>query len=190
MNSAQICFKCLGPIKDCRTEDPETCWKQIAWNLKCKHCNSTQHHSLICPTNPTPSHHTDSQYDDPRGGGEGGQGDQAGRGQGRGGHQYNDNWQSNQYDNNTHFPEPDPDPNNDCADLTGSYVTSIFSKFKAIAFINHQNLIKTLSCEVIDISDSELSRSNSSEVIPSSVHNASPSNLSSCAPTRSLATNL
>ena len=110
MNSAQICFKCLGPIANCRTEDPETCWKQISWNLICKHCNSTEHHSLICPNpnpNPTPSHHTE-RYDDPRGGGEGGQGDQAGRGQERGGHQYNDNWQS---ESNTHSSNPNTNPN-------------------------------------------------------------------------------
>ena len=68
MNSAKICFRCLGPMKDCRTpEDPETCSKQLAWDLKCKHCNSTSHHSLICPTNPTPSHQTDTQYDNHRG---------------------------------------------------------------------------------------------------------------------------
>ena len=79
MKSAKICFQCLAPMKDCRKpEEPKTCSKQLAWGLKCKHCNSTSHHSLICPTKPTPSYQTDTQNDNhrggPRGGGRGGRG--------------------------------------------------------------------------------------------------------------------
>merc|ERR1711891_46617 len=84
MKSAKICFQCLNPMKDCRKpEDPKVCSKQTAWGLKCKHCNSTSHHSLICPNKPPQSYQTETQNSNHRGGGRGG--GRGGRGEGRGG---------------------------------------------------------------------------------------------------------
>ena len=129
MKSAKICYQCLAPMKDCRKpEEPKTCSKQLAWGLKCKHCNSTSHHSLICPTKPTQSYQTDTQNDNhrggPRGGGRGGRGGgrggRGGRGRGRGGQQNNDKRQSsNQHENQSYqlnSSGPDPSSNNGCAD--------------------------------------------------------------------------
>ena len=117
MLSNKICFQCLTPMKECRKpDDPKTCQKQLAWGLKCKHCNSTSHHSLNCPTKSTPSYQSDHKGG-PRGGGRGGRGGgrggRGGRGRGRGGYQNNDKKQSNtQHENNSYSSGPNPNSNN------------------------------------------------------------------------------
>ena len=79
LKSHKICYQCLAPMKDCRKpEDLKICSKQIAWNLKCKHCNDTRHHSLICPSKPSQTykaeHQNDGHSNGGRGGGRGGRG--------------------------------------------------------------------------------------------------------------------
>merc|ERR1712215_399913 len=85
MKSHKVCFICLNPLSTCRKpDDPKVCCKQSAWSLKCKHCTSTSHHSLICQNKPHQSYQNETQNSNHRGGGRGGGRGGNGNGNGNG----------------------------------------------------------------------------------------------------------